>query len=362
MASIDLLHALRFAVIASLSALLAAACATASQVVDDSTGGSISNPDPTGTEVCRLHTCDTDSECGGCTEGKTRCLTAEHRCVACDPGSGGCAEGESCSQFGVCVPTGQTCDVDANGKPTISCGSSVDCVACDSLHQVCDGASGSCVTCTDEDASACATAACNSHRCAECSPSVACPAGNSCSSAGVCIPNDPSSTTGSGGVGGSDPGVGGGGPGGCHEVCAIGPALDKACDPCAGTLCAADDFCCSTTWDEQCVSEVAQYCGQDCSGMAGAGGGGAGGANGSGGGGVGGAVGAGGNMGVGGGAGSAGSGGGTCVHDVCSPGVALSLLCSDCALAVCSNDAFCCIFTWDSTCVSEVATYCPSGC
>jgi hypothetical protein len=363
MAPLALPHAVRFAVIATLSALLAAACATASKVTDEGTGGNVSNPDPTGTEVCRLHTCDTDSECGGCTEGKTRCLAAEHRCVACDPASGGCAEGEYCSQFGVCVPTGQTCDVDANGKPTISCGSSVDCVACDSLHQVCDSMSGSCVTCTDDDASACATAACNSHRCAECSAKVPCPAGNTCSPAGVCIANDPS---GSGGVGGSDPvGAGGGGPGGCHEVCAIGDAMDKSCDPCASTLCAADAFCCTTTWDEQCVSEVAQYCGQDCAGMAGAGGGGgAGGANGAGGGGAGGdmGVGGGGGGGSGSGAGSAGSGGGNCAHDVCSAGLALNPLCSSCALAVCSSDPYCCFVTWDDSCVTEVAQFCPAGC
>lgn len=346
MALIAFPRALRFAFSATLSALLAGACATGTKVNDEGTGGDGSNPDPTGSsEVCRLHSCDSDGECGGCTEGKTRCLTAEHRCVACDPDSGGCAEGEYCSEFGACVPTGQTCDADESGKPTISCGSSVDCVACDSLHQVCDTASGSCVTCTDEDTSACATAACNSHRCAECSPTVECPAGNTCSPAGVCVADDPSTT--SGGVGGGDPGVGGGSPGGCHDVCESGDAMSPSCDACASTLCAADDYCCSTAWDEQCVSEVSQYCDQDCGATSGAGGSGAGGGDGSGG---------------GTGASSTGSGGGTCVHDVCEAGVALSLFCSDCALSVCSNDPFCCILSWDAQCVTEVATYCPSGC
>jgi hypothetical protein len=353
-------RALRFAVSATLSALLVGACATGTKVTDDGSGGAGggSNPDPAGTEVCRLHSCDTNSECGGCTEGKTTCLTAEHRCVACDPGGTGCAEGEYCSQFGACVPTGQTCDLDANGKPMISCGASLDCAACDSLHQVCDTASGSCVTCTDQDTSACATSACNSHRCAECSAAVACPAGNTCAPAGTCEPDCgpngpmPCDTTGSNGVGGSSgvgggsDGVGGGAPGACHDVCASGDALDKGCDPCAATLCAADDFCCTTTWDEQCVSEVSQYCGTTCDPIAGAGGGsgGVGGADGSGGG------------------GSVGSGGGTCAHDVCMAGPALIPFCSDCALAVCSSDAFCCVLTWDAQCVAEVAQLCPSGC
>ena len=347
MALIALPRALRFAFSAALSALLAGACATGTKVTDQGTGGDVSNPDPTGSsEVCRLHSCDSDSECGGCTEGKTRCLTEEHRCVACDPDSGGCAMGEYCSGFGACVPTGQTCDADANGKPTISCGSSVDCVACDSLHQVCDTVSGSCVTCTDDDTSACATAACNSHRCAECSATVECPAGNTCSPAGACLADDPKATTSGGcGGGGGDPGVGGGSPGGCHDVCESGDAMAASCDPCATTLCAADDYCCSTAWDAQCVSEVSQYCAQDCGGATGAGG-----------------SGAGGGSGVGSGASSTGSGGGTCVHDVCETGVALSLFCSGCALSVCSNDPYCCILTWDSQCVSEVAMYCPSGC
>ena len=357
MASIALPRALRFAFTATLSALLAGACATGSKVTDDGLGGGgggTSNPDPTGTEVCRLHSCGTDSECGGCEGGKKLCLVAEHRCVACIPGAGGCAEGEYCSPGGACVPTGQTCAVDAGGKPTITCGSSVDCQACDSLHQICDPASGACVTCTDADTSACATAACNAHRCAECSPTVACPAGNTCSVAGVCAPGD--TTTGNGGVGGvgggggavgaGGAGAGGGSAGACHDVCQSGAAMDKSCDPCATTLCAADAFCCTTIWDEQCVSEVGQYCGQMCSGTAGAGGGtaGAGGANGSGGG------------------GGVGSGSGTCAHDVCTAGPALVPFCSDCALAVCGKDAFCCILTWDAQCVTEVAQYCPSGC
>src|SRR5207248_3166059 len=112
---------------------------------------------------------------------------------------------------------------------------------------------------------------------------------------------------------------------------------DKSCDPCVTTLCAADDFCCTTTWDEQCVSEVGQYCGQMC-GATGAGGGtaGAGGADGSG------------------GAGSTGvgSGGGSCAHDVCVAGPPLVPFCSDCALAVCGQDAFCCVLSWDAQCVS----------
>jgi hypothetical protein len=124
--------------------------------------------------------------------------------------------------------------------------------------------------------------------------------------------------------------------------------MDKSCDPCATTLCAADDFCCTTTWDEQCVSEVGQYCGQMCGGTAGAGGGGAG---------------AGGADPTGGAASTGvGSGGGTCAHDVCTAGPALVPFCSSCALQVCGQDAFCCILAWDAQCVSEVAQYCPSGC
>lgn len=297
-------RALRFAFTATLSALLAGACATGTKVVDDGLGGSGgggSNPEPTGTEVCRSHSCDTDSECGGCTDEKTLCLTAEHRCVACDPSASGCAEGQYCSPGGACVPTGQTCAVDAGGKPTITCGSSADCAACDSLHQICDTASGTCVTCTDADTSACATSACNSHRCAECSAQVACPPGNTCSPAGVCAPDCgpngpmPCATSGSNGVGagGAAPGAGGADPSGAGG------------------------------------------------GTAGAGG-----------------------AGGGGGAASTGvgSGGGTCAHDVCVPGAPLVPFCSNCALAVCGQDAFCCVLTWDAQCVSEVAQYCPSGC
>jgi hypothetical protein len=53
-------------------------------------------------------------------------------------------------------------------------------------------------------------------------------------------------------------------------------------------------------------------------------------------------------------------GGSTCSHAVCTTGTKLTSTCSSCASAVCAADSYCCNTSWDSTCVSEVPTYCGS--
>jgi hypothetical protein len=52
---------------------------------------------------------------------------------------------------------------------------------------------------------------------------------------------------------------------------------------------------------------------------------------------------------------------GSCSHDLCSSGSALSSSCDGsqaCVAKVCAADSFCCSKNWDSYCASEVATYC----
>ena len=332
MASTPLPRSVRLGFTSAFVALLIGACANGAKVQDSGSGGGTTSSGASGTAVCRLHSCDSDVECGACTEGNQTCLLAEHRCVACDPASGGCGEGEFCSEFGSCVPEGQTCITNDNGTPTITCATSEDCLACDSLHHVCDPDTSRCVTCTDADVSACgedSVGACNANRCAECSATVACPDNGICTAAGKCAV-----TTGSNGVGGA----GGGSTGACHAICASGDTMAASCDPCVAKLCAGDAFCCDTAWDAQCVSEVPQYCGEQCPATSGSSGTGSTSAS------------------------SSGGGGGTCVHDVCTAGVKLTAACSACATAVCAADAYCCTTKWDASCINDVATYCPPGC
>ncbi len=171
------------------------------------------------TGVCLLNDCHSDQECGGCQDGRSRCLANENRCVACDPKNGtGCKGGEDCSPYGICVPHGQTCGVDDHGEPTVKCGADADCKACDPMHQVC--AAGHCVACTQNEKQhclqsdicfnnqcqpkcpkSCATDgecsqcggpgneahACNAHKCAECSDAVKCADGMQCQN-GTCVP------------------------------------------------------------------------------------------------------------------------------------------------------------------------------
>jgi len=56
---------------------------------------------------------------------------------------------------------------------------------------------------------------------------------------------------------------------------------------------------------------------------------------------------------------SSSSGGGTCAHDVCSQGIALTPGCGDpCVDTVCSSDSYCCTNSWDSVCVDEADQLC----
>ncbi|HJZ05596.1 MAG TPA: proprotein convertase P-domain-containing protein [Patescibacteria group bacterium] len=51
-----------------------------------------------------------------------------------------------------------------------------------------------------------------------------------------------------------------------HSKCVEGGPLNTTdCkDPCVAAICAADSFCCSTSWDDICVDEVASICGELC--------------------------------------------------------------------------------------------------
>lgn len=54
-------------------------------------------------------------------------------------------------------------------------------------------------------------------------------------------------------------------PGQCaHDKCALGEKLAASCDPCVAQICAADSFCCQSSWDGYCVEEVASICGLSC--------------------------------------------------------------------------------------------------
>jgi hypothetical protein len=200
-------------------------CASSDDVdpngVGSSDGGSGNNEiQEEGSGICLLHNCSDDSHCGACDQGRTKCDVAEGRCVACDAATAtGCPEGQYCTSWGNCAADGLECATDAHGEPQISCAANTDCAACDPMHQVCDPATNTCVACTDQDTSECASDdicinnkcedkcpstcesdndcgacgtganaahACHAHKCAECSATYACPAGFTCSSHGTC--------------------------------------------------------------------------------------------------------------------------------------------------------------------------------
>lgn len=172
-------------------------------------------------DVCRLNNCTTDGHCSRCPDGRTRCLVAEGRCVACDPNvPQDCPAGSECTEWGLCVTEGLTCPTDAGGNPTVLCSANADCAACSPRHQVCDLASNHCTECIVTNTQHCngseicsdgactpkCPASCSGNNdcmycggpgseahacfpswCAECGSTWPCPAGQFCEN-GVCIP------------------------------------------------------------------------------------------------------------------------------------------------------------------------------
>ena len=53
-----------------------------------------------------------------------------------------------------------------------------------------------------------------------------------------------------------------------HAYCTAGTSLTAACDPCVKKICEVDAYCCTTAWDNTCVSETNSVChiplGADC--------------------------------------------------------------------------------------------------
>ncbi|MBW2452968.1 MAG: lamin tail domain-containing protein [Deltaproteobacteria bacterium] len=69
--------------------------------------------------------------------------------------------------------------------------------------------------------------------------------------------------------------------------------------------------------------------------------------------------------GAGGGSSSSSSSSGTnnCAHDICTPGVKLTMGCGDpCVDTVCLQDAYCCDSEWDQLCVDEAGQFCGANC
>lgn len=49
-----------------------------------------------------------------------------------------------------------------------------------------------------------------------------------------------------------------------HGLCYTGDPLNSQCDPCVATVCASDPWCCSTSWDDQCIDEAISWCDYSC--------------------------------------------------------------------------------------------------
>jgi Zn-dependent metalloprotease len=111
----------------------------------------------------------------------------------CGGSCGTCGTGQTCNSSGQC--TGGTCTPQCSGK---SCGP--------------DGCGGTCGTCGS---------------------------GQTCSTTGQCQ----------------------GTPTQCaHDLCKTGTKLTSGCETCVTTICKSDSYCCNTEWDNQCVGEVASIC------------------------------------------------------------------------------------------------------
>jgi|GEM_PF-3013111 len=134
---------------------------------------------------------------------------------------------------------------------------------------------------------------------------------------------------------GTDAGGNDGGSTCSHSDCTTGTKLVATCDPCVQKICAADSFCCNSSWDSTCVGEVKSICGQTCGGT---------------------------DAGTDAGTDGGGTDAGTCSHSDCTTGAKLVKTCDPCVTKICTADSFCCNSSWDSICVGEVKSVCGLTC
>jgi hypothetical protein len=109
-----------------------------------------------------------------------------------------------------------------------------------------------------------------------------------------------------------------------HAKCEGGRRMEGSSDPCVQQICAADPFCCSTSWDGFCVQEVTTVCNLSCSNCL-----------------------------------SPNGQQNICTQHTTPIGNGCN---SQCAQQICGVDPFCCNTAWDGICVSEVASVCGLGC
>jgi hypothetical protein len=129
-------------------------------------------------------------------------------------------------------------------------------------------------------------------------------------------------------------GSGGGGeppppppPACAHDKCVTGSALSAAsCGAAVQAVCAADAYCCTTSWDSTCVTEV-RTIGKSL---------------------------------------TCAESKGSCSHTLCSTGTKLANNCdsakANCATKIYAADKFCFNNSWDSLCVGQVASVCGNNC
>ena len=189
--------------------------------------------------------------CGnGVCEGET-CDSCPADCGACVCGNGKC-EGETCSSCesdcGVCPP-----------PPT--CPHTVCLVSVEPLTTAL--CKDSCVDEVCQQEPACCGGANFTQSCEQLAAQL-CPGGNPCVAA-VCAALPECCTTGWTQACLDQAEVSCNTQCDCaHSVCQQGAGLAPACDPCVAAVCAVDDYCCISAWDDICLSELAAICGVDC--------------------------------------------------------------------------------------------------
>ena len=264
--------------------------------------------------------------CGSCAAGQfcnagacacntlTSCAAANKTCGTIPDGCGGTLSCGTCS-------AGQTCTNNV-------CVSSCVPLTCSGLGKNCGAVADGCG----------GTISCGT-----------CPSNQVCGSNNVCATPPPVSSC-------------------SHSECSSGTKLTSTCSACSQKVCASDPYCCNTAWDSICANEGKSMCtvcgaptctpstcsslGKTCGSVS---------------------NGCGGTLSCG----SCALGQtctnnvcttaptsppGTCAHSQCSSGAKLVGGCTSCVSSICAADSFCCASSWDSICVSEVASVCKLSC
>ncbi len=199
-------------------------------------------------------------QCLNIVAGYGACIPCANPTKACGETTGtgtGSCDHDVCAEGGALNSGCSACAAEVCKNDSYCCNNSWDSVCVGEVAKYCPGGCGGTSTCTHGP---CTTGAALSSLCSSCAGAI-CADDPYCCNTGsgswdsTCVTEAQASSACTSACTGT----------GCsHSECSKGGPLSSSCSTCAGAICGADSFCCTTEWDQFCVDAAQQSSSCSC--------------------------------------------------------------------------------------------------